>query len=136
MKQTADGFRPGTRRVAKLGEARFQRLENSIENMLVVRVDQTTECRKSVSHIRHIEVGTFRQPSRIKIFVSNEIPDVSLNELDRVSILFADRRHVGIFDALLIQPRFFLFGKKLIEDEAENVILVFACLDLGTHFVG
>ena len=111
-------------------------VEDAIENALAGRVDVAAKGREGVANVRNLEVATFGDPGGEEVLVGDEIAALALDELDRFLIVFHEARQILLGEITCLQAGDFGLGEELVEDEAQDVILVFICLDFRAHLVG
>ena len=121
---------------AELGETGLQRVENAVEDALAGRVDVAAKSRESVANVRNLEVAALGDPGGEEVFVGDKVAALALDELDRFLIVFHEARQILLGEITCLQAGDFGLGEKLVEDEAQDVILVFICLDFRAHLVG
>ena len=120
----------------ELGETGLQRVEDAIEDALASRVDIAAKSREGVANVRNLKVASFGDPGGEEVFVGDEVAAFALNELDRFFVVFHEARQIFLSKITRLQAGDFSFGEKLVEDEAQYIVLVFVCLDFRAHLVG
>ena len=121
---------------AELGETGLQRVEDAVENALAGRVDVAAKGREGVANVRNLEVAAFGDPGGEEVVVGDEVAALALDELDRFFVVFHEARQILLGEITCLQAGDFGLGEELVEDEAQDVILVFICLDFRAHLVG
>ena len=121
---------------AELGETGLQRVEDAVENALACRVDIATEGGKRVAHIRYLEVATLCHPGGEEVLIGDEVAALALDEINRLLVVFHQAGQVLLGEVARLQAGDFGLGEELVEDEAQNIVLVLVSLDLGAHLVG
>ena len=134
--EVASGLGLATCVGAELGEARLQRVEDAVENALAGRVDVAAKGREGVANVRNLEVAAFGDPGGEEVVVGDEVAALALDELDRFFVVFHEARQILLGEITCLQAGDFGLGEELVEDEAQDVILVFICLDFRAHLVG
>ena len=135
MYQIADCLCLTSGTVSKFGKTGLQCVKNLFKNLFVRWVDQTAESRKSITDIANIEIRTLGKPGGEQILISYEVTDFILYIRNYFCLIFCYCREISIGKAKLFQIFDLFIGKKFIENETENIILIFVCLDFGTHFI-
>ncbi len=120
----------------ELGETGLQRVEDAIEDALASRVDIAAKGREGVANVRNLEVAALGDPGGEKVLVGDEVAALALDELDCFLVVFHKARQILFGEITRLQAGYFGFGEELVEDEAQDIVLVFVCLDFRTHLVG
>ena len=123
-------------RSAQLLQASLQCVEYSRKHLLVSRRYQSCKSRQGITYIGNLEIKVFACPSGIKVVISNEIAQIVLYPIDCFRIFFFELAQISICEIIVFCKPNFLFGKKLIKNEAKNIVLVFISLNLRAHLVG
>ena len=121
---------------AELGETGLQRVEDAVEDALAGRVDVAAKGREGVANVRNLEVAALGDPGGEEVFVGDEVAALALDELDRLLVVLHEARQILFGEITRLQAGNFGLGKELIEDEAQDVVLVFVRLDFRAHLVG
>ena len=69
------------------------------------------------------------EPGREQVLVTDEVSEVVAHHVKNLGIFFIECGEVFRGRSLREEVLFLLLGKVLVEDEAENVVLVFIRLD-------
>lgn len=86
--QLADGLGLSGSGVAELAQAGFQRLENAVEEALLVRIDETAEGRERIAHMGDIDVALWVDPSGKQVLVADEVAEGALDVVHRLGVFF------------------------------------------------
>lgn len=121
---------------AELGETGPQRVEDAVEDTLAGRVNVAAKGIEGVANVRNLEVAALGDPSGEEVLVGDEVAAFTLDELDRLLIAFHEAWQIFLSEITRLQAGDFGFGEKLVEDEAQDIVLVFVCLDFRAHLVG
>lgn len=99
--------------------------EDAVEHFPVLGVDQSREGRKRGGHIVRGKVPALRDPGREQIFMGDEIAEILLDVPHALGVILREGG-ANFPDAPAVVPQKFEFlvGKELVEDEAEDVVLV------------
>ena len=134
--EVAGGLGLATRIGTQLGKARLQRVENAVENAFACRIDVVAKGRKRVAHVRYIEVAALGDPGGKEVLVGDEVAALALNELDRLCVILHEAGQILLGEVARLQAGNLGLGEEFVEDESQNVVLIFVGLDLRAHFVG
>lgn len=121
---------------AELGEAGLQRVEDAVEDTFAGRIDVAAKSIEGIANVRNLEVAALGDPGGEEVLVGDEVTAFALDELDRFLVVFHEARQILFGEITRLQAGDFGFGEELVENEAQDVILVFVCLDFRTHLVG
>lgn len=83
-----------------------------------------------------IEVALGVDPCRKQVLVGDEIAEVALDMLNGFRVRFRKSAEILVAEVLAFCEAHQLIRKVFVEDEAEDVVLVFVGLDFGSHLVG
>ncbi|CAB0685970.1 hypothetical protein FRC0061_00744 [Corynebacterium diphtheriae] len=105
--------------------------------MLALRGNVALEGSQAVAHVSDGEVVTQVSPRRVQVLVSKEIAQVVTHQGHGVSVGLNERIwQIFRFSVVIEHELLYLVGQELIEDEAEDVVLVLIGLNFGAHIVG
>ena len=121
---------------AELGETGLQRVEDAVEDTLAGGVDVAAKGGEGVANVRNLEVAALGDPSGEEILVGDEVAALALDGLDRLLVIFHEARQILLGEITCLQAGDFGLGEELVEDETQDIILVFICLDFRAHLVG
>ena len=124
------------RGIAQLAQAHLQSNEHILEHLLIGGAHQAAECRKRLVDLRYGEVVARGNPRGEKVLVVDEVAETALSIADGLPVLFGQLLHVGRRHALGEKELLLFLGQVLVEDEAEDEVLVLACIHLAAHAVG
>lgn len=87
-------------------------------------------------HISNVKVTTCFTPRGVEVVVRDEVAQTVLHKIDSFGVVLNENlsKLIG-FHVIVVHQLLDLIGEELIEDEAENVVLVFLRLNLGAHGV-
>lgn len=121
---------------AEFGETGLQRVEDAVEDTLAGGIDVAAKGREGVANVRNLEVAAFGDPGGEEVLVGDEVATLALDKLDRFFVVFHEARQILLCEITCLQAGNLGLGQELVEDEAQDVILVFICLDFRAHLVG
>ena len=136
VNEVASGFGLAPCVGAELGETGLQRVEDAVEDALASRVDVAAKGREGVANVRNLKVAAFGDPGGEEVLVGDEVAALALDELDRFLIVFHEAWQILLGEITCLQAGDFCLGEELVEDEAQDIILVFICLDFRAHLIG
>lgn len=122
--------------VAELTEAGFQRLEDALEESLVMRVNQAAECGQRVADVGNVEIAFLIDPGGEEVRVGKEIAEIAFEMVNSFLVILGKAADIVVTEPLALCEAHQFVRKVFVEDESEDVVLVFVCLDLRAHLVG
>ena len=136
LNKIADGLGLPRGVVAEFAQAGFQGLENALEETLVIRVNEAAEGRQGIAHMGDIKIAFLIDPGGEEVRVGKEITEVALEMINGFLVILGKAAEIVVAEALVLREAHQFIRKVFVEDEPENVVLVFVCLDLRAHLVG
>ena len=95
----------------------------------MLRVDQAVKGRERIGDVGNVKILAFGQPGGEEMVIGDKITKLAATVGHRVRIVFREFPQVVAFPAVFAQELFFLIREELIENKAENIVLILIGLD-------
>ena len=83
-----------------------------------------------------IEVALVLDPGGKQVLVGDEVDDIALDVVNGFRVILREGAEFRIAEVLAFRKAHQFIGEVFVEDESEDVVLVFVGLDFGAHLVG